>query len=159
MDDQDVLVIRLGEMNHMAKLLKDGVYWVKILDDPFTYRMRRHWGFWYFDDGGDYIELVDFRHYKYLYPIQEISPGEQSWGTGDLSAFINRGHPKSGMDRRSTRNTMLKEIDRLEALVENLFEAAMWGIEHVGMANYASREQEAKDAIDKAYEGEPWEES
>jgi hypothetical protein len=35
----------------------------------------------------------------------------------------------------------------------------MWGIEHVGMANYASREQEAKDAIDKAYEGEPWEES
>ena len=51
---------------------------------------------------------------------------------------------------RKTRHQLLKEIFDLEAKLEAVYDAAIWGIEHVGMANYASREREAKAAVEKA---------
>jgi len=55
------------------------------------------------------------------------------------------------MDKRNNKETLLKEIERLEAWAERIYEAGCWGIEHVGIANYHDREQEAMSKLQKAY--------
>lgn len=61
------------------------------------------------------------------------------------------------MDKRNSKETLLKEIDRLKihaAKVDAVFEAGEEGIMHVGNANYASREREALSRLRKIYYGE-----
>lgn len=42
------------------------------------------------------------------------------------------------------------EITKLKEKLEAVYDAGMWGIEHVAMANYAHRELEAKQKLREA---------
>lgn len=53
-------------------------------------------------------------------------------------------------DKRHSKETLLKEIERLNRKVRGVYEAGSNGIQHVGAANYASREHEALVNLDKA---------
>jgi hypothetical protein len=56
------------------------------------------------------------------------------------------------MDRRNSKNQMLKEIYRLTNKVEQVYEAGRTGIAYVGQANYADRESEALSRLREAYD-------
>jgi len=58
------------------------------------------------------------------------------------------------MDKRNSKETMLKKINELEQKIEKVYEAGSWGIGHVGAANYQSRENEANKALEIAMYGE-----
>jgi len=47
------------------------------------------------------------------------------------------------LDKRCSKDTLLAEISKLTAKVEAVYNQGEWGIGHVGLANYASRESEA----------------
>ncbi len=42
-------------------------------------------------------------------------------------------------------------MERLRAGIETLYDAGQWGINHVGMANYAERQEEAEQNLEAVY--------
>jgi len=57
------------------------------------------------------------------------------------------------MDRRNSKETLLRRIQGLTNKLNNVYEAGEWGIAHVGAANYASREREANEKLQTAMYG------
>ena len=57
------------------------------------------------------------------------------------------------MDKRNSKETMLKTIRHLEKKLNKVYDAGEWGIAHVGAANYASREREADEKLQIAMYG------
>lgn len=64
------------------------------------------------------------------------------------------------MNKRNSKDTLLAKIDELNARLqcaelklEAVFEAGQYGIAHVGAANYAYRQEEAEEKLNKAYYG------
>jgi len=55
------------------------------------------------------------------------------------------------VDKRNSKRQMLERVQYLEAQCEALYSAGLDGIAHVGSANYAEREIEAKGWVEKAY--------
>ena len=55
------------------------------------------------------------------------------------------------MDKRNSKESMLKQIDYLEQKLKKVYAAGCDGIGYVGIANYAERESEALQKLAKAY--------
>jgi hypothetical protein len=58
------------------------------------------------------------------------------------------------MDNRNSKEIMLERIRQLEIKLEAVYNAGEWGIGHVAMANYQSREEEAIEKLNTAMYGE-----
>ena len=58
------------------------------------------------------------------------------------------------MDKRNSKDTMLKHIKYLTGKLRNVYEVGMNGIEYVGVANYRERESQAKANLIKAMYGD-----
>lgn len=57
------------------------------------------------------------------------------------------------MDMRNSKETLLDEIDRLTTKLDIVHEKGVEGIEYVGQANYADREQRALRKLNFAMYG------
>ena len=55
------------------------------------------------------------------------------------------------MDKRNSKESLVSRIKYLEAQVEALYDAGIWGIDYVGAANYDYREAEARHVVEQAY--------
>ena len=55
------------------------------------------------------------------------------------------------MDKRNSKESLVSRIKYLEAQVEALYDAGLWGIDYVGAANYDYREAEARQKVKQAY--------
>ena len=58
------------------------------------------------------------------------------------------------MTKRNSKETLLKEIKRLEDKLQKVFDVGIEGISYVGRANYAEREAEARGLLKDAMYGE-----
>jgi hypothetical protein len=72
----------------------------------------------------------------YLANIQEL-----------LESMVEERKPRTLDWHRQEHKRLLKKID-------HLYETARWGIDHVGYANYAHRQQEAFQRLREAYDAE-----
>jgi len=57
---------------------------------------------------------------------------------------------KGIMDKRNSKKAMLTKIAELEIKLVKVYDAGVWGIGHVGEANYQHREDRANELLDKA---------
>ncbi len=58
------------------------------------------------------------------------------------------------MDKRNSKTNLIRKIQSLETRLEAVYTAGMHGIAHVGRANYASRERDAVNHLERAMYGE-----
>ena len=54
------------------------------------------------------------------------------------------------MDKRNSKESLVKRIKYLEEKLDKVYDAGLSGISYVGTANYASRESEARTNLHNA---------
>jgi len=54
------------------------------------------------------------------------------------------------MDKRNSKESLLNRIHELESRLEKVYDAGIWGIAHVSLANYRHRQVEAENKLNDA---------